>query len=288
MTPYPQESAPPTPGAILKRCREFHDISLEEACETTKIGVSHLKALEEDRIGEFANLVYLKGFLRIYATYLGLNADDMSRMYDKLYGSAAGGDSADPSLLSETRRTGKRLAFLKKLVFPALLLLTILITATFFKTSPPAGVRSSFPPVATSAISSSTPPSAAIQTPKSSAQTKQNTPLPDTITRETGRVTSPVSEQQPTRKTSETGVGFVLKIKVIQNGTLTAAVDGSAGQNYELTSGDVIEWKAEKSVTLELSDAGSVEVELNGKPYKSLGPTGKPVYVELAADGLKP
>jgi hypothetical protein len=82
--------------------------------------------------------------------------------------------------------------------------------------------------------------------------------------------------------------GFILKIKVTQNGTLAAAVDDSGPQQYELTSGDIIEWKAERKVTLELSNAGGVEVELNGKPYKALGLPGKPAYIELDADGIKP
>jgi len=80
------EAGSGSPGSILRRCREFHDITLEEASETTKIGLSHLKALEDDRIGEFANQVYLKGFLRIYATYLGLNSEDIARMYSRLFG----------------------------------------------------------------------------------------------------------------------------------------------------------------------------------------------------------
>ena len=67
----------------------------------------------------------------------------------------------------------------------------------------------------------------------------------------------------------------------------SVSIDGSAAQQYELAVGDVIEWKAEKKVTLELSNAGGVDVELNGKPYKSLGPSGKPAYVELDADGVK-
>src|ERR1043166_4900331 len=75
-----------SPGAILRRCREFHGISLEEASKTTKIGISHLTALEYDRISEFANRAYLMGFLRIYATFLGLNPDDIARMYDKFFG----------------------------------------------------------------------------------------------------------------------------------------------------------------------------------------------------------
>ena len=80
---------------------------------------------------------------------------------------------------------------------------------------------------------------------------------------------------------------FILKIKATQNGTLNATIDGSGSQQYELVAGDVIEWKAEKKVILELSDAGVVDVELNGKPYKSLGAPGKPVYIELDADGIR-
>jgi hypothetical protein len=89
------------------------------------------------------------------------------------------------------------------------------------------------------------------------------------------------------KRPAEASKGLILKIKVTQNGTLTSTVDGSAPQQYELSVGDVIEWKAEKKVTLELSNAEGVEVELNGKQYKSLGPPGKPVYVELDADGVK-
>ena len=62
----PPEFTSGSPGAVLRRCREYHGITLEEASETTKIGISHLKALEDDQIREFANQAYLKGFLRIY------------------------------------------------------------------------------------------------------------------------------------------------------------------------------------------------------------------------------
>ncbi|MEI6305764.1 MAG: helix-turn-helix transcriptional regulator, partial [Deltaproteobacteria bacterium] len=66
-------------GAILKRCREFHKISIEEAAEATKIGKNYLRALESDQLKEFQSLAYLKGFLRIYTVYLGLNPDDIIR-----------------------------------------------------------------------------------------------------------------------------------------------------------------------------------------------------------------
>ena len=121
------ETGSGSPGSILRRCREFHDISLEEASETTKIGITHLKALEDDRISEFANQAYLKGFLRIYATYLGLNSEDIARMYAKLFGTQ--GDKTDPAGISPPgNRSKRRLISLEKLIFPGALLLLILIT----------------------------------------------------------------------------------------------------------------------------------------------------------------
>lgn len=284
---HPQELTTTSPGAILKRCREYHDISLDEASETTKIGVSYLKALEDDRITEFANLVYLKGFLRIYAAYLGLSAEDMARMYDKLYGSPPSAADKKNNEPSDGNRTNRRMALIKRMIVPVLLLAALVITAAFFKQSlppsgnPPLPVATSLPPVPP------TQKNTIIQASQSSAQSRPPIPPPDVIKQERKQSLPPVSEQPPSKKNSESSAAFILKIKVTQSGTLTAAVDGSAGQNYDLAVGDVIEWKAEKSVALELSNAGGVEVELNGKPYKSLGPAGKPVYVELDADGVK-
>ena len=282
----PVSSLPETgggsPGSILRRCREFHNITLEEASETTKIGISHLKALEDDQISEFANQAYLKGFLRIYATYLGLNSEDVARMYTKLFGPQ--GDKTDPAGISPPgNRPKRRLISLKKLIFPALLLVLILITATFFKRPPPPLVRQ--PQLAPIVV----PPvqNAAIQNVQSSARKVKREP----------EIPAPKMEKQPSERTAvaksvpverpEAAVkGFILKIKVTQNGTLMVTVDDSAAQPYELATGDVIEWKAEKKVALELSDAGRIDVELNGKPYKSLGASGKPVYIEIDTNSI--
>lgn len=277
------ETSTGSPGTILRRCREFHGITLEEASETTKIGISHLKALEDDQIREFANQAYLKGFLRIYATYLGLNSDDVARMYDKLFGVQS--EKTDPSRTSAAP-VRQRHSFipLKKLLFPAILLVAILITATIFKSPPPPLVRS-LQPTETTVLPDK---NAAVQLVSSSVRnrrTEQDLPPQKAEGRpaEPGDADNTVTSKRPLDATK----GFILKIRVTQNGTLTATVDGSGAQRYELAVGDVIEWKAEKKVTLELSNAGGVDVELNGTPYKQLGPPGKPAYVELDADSIK-
>lgn len=273
-----------SPGAILKRCREYHGLSLEEASETTKIGISYLKALEEDQIRDFANLTYLKGFLRIYAAYLGLNSDDMARMYDKLDVSKAGWNDTD-NPAAERRRPLRKMVSLQKLALPVFLLLLILITATFFKRSPAPPVR----PPQSAAVPAIAVPVTPVQPALSSAKLKVVAPEIATHQTESRSVEPDADEKQlQPKRLVDAGRSFILKIKVTQNGTLTAIVDGSGPQNYELTVGDIIEWKAEKGVTLDLSNAGGIDVELNGKPHKPLGPSGKPVYVELDADGIKP
>ncbi|MFZ4854941.1 MAG: RodZ domain-containing protein [Desulfuromonadaceae bacterium] len=276
------ETGSGSPGSILRRCREFHDISLEEASETTKIGITHLKALEDDRISEFANQAYLKGFLRIYATYLGLNSEDIARMYAKLFGTQ--GDKTDPAGISPPGNRPKRsLISLKKLIFPAVLLLLILITATYFKRPPPPLVRRPQPPAIV------VPPlqNAAIQSVQSSVRNERRTvgiAVPKVEKQPPERIT--VEKSPPSERPAVAANGFILKIKVTQNGTLMVTVDDSSAQPYELTTGDVIEWKAEKKVALELSNAGRIDIELNGKPYKSLGASGKPVYVEIDTNAV--
>jgi hypothetical protein len=89
------------------------------------------------------------------------------------------------------------------------------------------------------------------------------------------------------RLSTESGRGFILRMKVTQNCTLAITIDGASAQNYDLTSGDIIEWKADKTIALELSNAGGVDTELNGKPLRPFGPLDVPIYVVLDANGVK-
>jgi hypothetical protein len=85
----------------------------------------------------------------------------------------------------------------------------------------------------------------------------------------------------------ETVRGFVIRLKVTQSGTLTVTIDGATSQSYDLAVGDSIEWKADRTITLELSNAGGVESELNGRQLKPFGQTGKPATVVLDSEGVR-
>ena len=59
-------------GARLKSIRLAKGISIEDASKKTKIHLNILKSIEEGSIGNL-NPVYLKGFLKIYCKFLGVD-----------------------------------------------------------------------------------------------------------------------------------------------------------------------------------------------------------------------
>jgi len=66
-----------SPGKYLKAERESRNLSLKVISESTRIQEHLLKALEEDQYEVFKSSTYVKGFLRSYARYLGLNPTDL-------------------------------------------------------------------------------------------------------------------------------------------------------------------------------------------------------------------
>ena len=59
-------------GAYLKSIREEKGYTIQEISKATKLSSSVIRALEEGRIDN-VDPVYLKGFLKLYCRYLGLN-----------------------------------------------------------------------------------------------------------------------------------------------------------------------------------------------------------------------
>lgn len=242
-------------------------------------------ALEDDQIRDFASLAYLKGFLRIYATHLGLNADDMIRLYEKLY--TPGGTPANVTPESgENAGSGRRRFSWRKLVLPVFLLLLLLATSYLLNHFlSPARRQPPPPPNGERAH-----PAAIVQPARSSVRHSAPAPRsePEAAPVETKRPVVPVPEHAVEQKPAPDAVkGLFVRMKVTQAGTLAVTIDGAAAQNYDLAGGDVIEWKADRNIALELSNAGGVEVELNGKPLKPFGPPGNPGYVLLDANGVK-
>jgi cytoskeletal protein RodZ len=75
-------------GSQLRAAREARQITLEQAEEETKIRKKYLEALEDGRPDILPGEVYVKGFLRSYANYLGLDGDALLASYKQSTGGA--------------------------------------------------------------------------------------------------------------------------------------------------------------------------------------------------------
>lgn len=71
----------PTLGETLQSTREERRIKLAQVAERTKIPLDRLQALESDRYADLPDDVYMKGAIRNYAIYLGLDPNDVLALY---------------------------------------------------------------------------------------------------------------------------------------------------------------------------------------------------------------
>ena len=81
-------------GEELRREREIRGISLKEIADSTKISKRFLEAIERNDHKTLPAPVFTRGFVREYARYLGLNADDIVNRYNF---AAAGDDRIEQS-----------------------------------------------------------------------------------------------------------------------------------------------------------------------------------------------
>ena len=77
--PAPGESF----GQYLLRERELRGMSLKQISEQTRIGASHLKALEQDDPSRLPARVFVLGHIRAYAHAIGLNPDEAVLRYEE-------------------------------------------------------------------------------------------------------------------------------------------------------------------------------------------------------------
>ncbi len=72
----------PGPGEVLRQTRESLGLPLDEVSRTIHIRPEYLEAIEQDAYSVLPGDVYTRGFLRNYATYLGLDPTAIITAYD--------------------------------------------------------------------------------------------------------------------------------------------------------------------------------------------------------------
>jgi hypothetical protein len=92
-------------GTALRTARECRGISLEKASRDTRIHSQYLQALERESFQALRADVYVRGFLRSYSSYLGLDARKVITVYERR-GPGRPAPAPDPAPQDDERDLG--------------------------------------------------------------------------------------------------------------------------------------------------------------------------------------
>ena len=70
-------------GDYLKAERETRSLSIEEVSSTTRIPRRTLESLEDDRFEDLPSGVFVRGFIKAYASAVDINADEVLARFDE-------------------------------------------------------------------------------------------------------------------------------------------------------------------------------------------------------------
>ena len=79
-------------GDTLRQARAYKGVSIKEAEQATRINRHHLAALEDEVFATLPPLIYQRGIVRNYATYLDLDAAKLLAMFEQAHGIEGGGE----------------------------------------------------------------------------------------------------------------------------------------------------------------------------------------------------
>ncbi len=254
-------------GAVLERRRREKGLSLRDVEQATKIRTRYLEGLEREDYSVLPDAVYVQGFLKTYANFLGLDGERLSRdlrdrrspRRERQPGGQEGLGASDfeqplitPGSLGGAER--RRISGVTLLtVALAVVVLAATIGALYLigsrsaeeaqKEEPPAEPGSSPSPEETA-------------TEQASGGEGKSAQTPDAAVRGTVRVVGGSSG-------------------------LTIRADGTVVEDRVAQSGFSQTYEAQRSLRVEAADGGNVEVEVNGQDLGRLASSGQPVTREF-------
>ena len=94
-------------GEQLRAAREERNLTVEEVAEATRIPLNYVYALEEDAFDVFTSDLHARGFLRNYASFLGLDPEETVDLLDKVRGTPRGKKASPPLAQAVPQRMGR-------------------------------------------------------------------------------------------------------------------------------------------------------------------------------------
>jgi cytoskeletal protein RodZ len=262
-------------GSTLRAARERHGLTVAQLASTTKIPVGILRALEENAFERVPRGIFVRGYLRAYATEVGLDPADIVARFLEESGEALPTEPvAEREALEEAeievapvdadlRPSAPGWSYLAMI---AALLVAFIGVSRY-------NDEAGFAPAPTSTLSD---------------DAVQATPV-EGDSRTTAAAVQPVATAGRTiddlDATDQDASTLRFTLQADGECWVEAIVDGRRVVYRLMQPGERATIESEEEIVLRVGDPGALTYFVNGTPGKPLGPAGVPVTVRFANQG---
>jgi cytoskeleton protein RodZ len=267
-------------GSLLRKAREERNIDLDEAVRATRIRRKNLEALENDEWSKLPSEVFVKGFLRSYAGFLGLDKEMVLNYYSK----ASPLEKYKPHALREISLQPRRWHLI---ILIAILALSLIGSIVYLKRKNISIVGKAFDYLVTRSLVEEKEytveqgadtmkegvPSEDKEVTEESALLAETAQGPEVV-EELAVLEGPEGERPPSPR-------FTLTAHVSNRTWIAIYIDDGPAKEYLFQRGDTMKWTADKGFDILVGNAAGIDFLLNGKEVGYLGPEGKVVRLKL-------
>lgn len=282
-------------GTHLRALREAKGGSLEDMARSTRVGIRHLEALEDERLTDLPSPVFVRGFIRAYCGFLRENPEPALNRYEELAGTRAAEQAASVPPRPRTSWAGSSLVIglvLLLILGVGLILVNLSVKKSGGNSLPTAKTEAAKPatptpppaPAPSSAVTPAPPPSApatAAAPAAPAAPPAAGEPVRPATPPSTAAAAAPAA---PRTSSASAGGEQRLVIRAVEPTWIRVQTDEGRIAEELLPAGASREWAAERRFLVTIGNAGGVELTLNGRALPPLGPKGTVIQrLELPA-----
>lgn len=238
-------------GAYLRHVREESELSLEEVAARTLIQARMLKAIEEGKLHQLPEPVYVQGFIRRYAEALGLDGVEFAEAFPAERSLQIAQSSWKDSPAAQLRPLHLYIAYIA-LIMASVSLLSYIVG------------RSATPPSSVNVRTGSSPSTQAVI---------PTTPQP-TENRATAARPGKPSARSEAKRAADSDKPVRIDVKLTAQSWLEVETDGEVKLAEVLPEGTERSWTADKQVRIRAGNAGGVVVAHNGGKAEQMGAPG--------------
>jgi len=259
-------------GERLRTAREEQGISISQAAVETRILQRYLIALEDGDYQHLPGDVYARGFIRNYATYLGLSAEELIELYRR-----ERGITDQIRVVPATSSPRIRGLFVPSF-FGVFFVVLILVGLGYLALSATNNIGQGMIAEAPTSTSVPTPTSLPTPLPAPTGETQSVLAVQPTAP-STPPDTAGGAAPTPAPTATPQAAPIVVEVRIQEGDNpgswMRVDRDNETTQQRVFKPGESVTVEAQRNVTMVIGNPGVVYITVNGQPYGS-GPVGQP------------